>query len=67
MYASSFSAPITTDELDAPRPGGATAWTSECAFDFRAGGDVAAYGNATNLEVMRVPCSGARRRICISE
>jgi hypothetical protein len=61
------AAPITTDEYGTALPDGATAWTSECAYDFLANKDVAGYGTATSLFVAKLDCVGARRRICIRE
>jgi hypothetical protein len=63
----STGAPIGTDETGAALPGGATTWTSECAYDFLAHADVASYGTASTLDAMRVVCTGDRRRVCISQ
>ena len=63
----SAGAPIGTDETGAALPGGATTWTSECAYDFLAHADVAFYGTPSTLEAMKVACTGDRRRVCISQ
>lgn len=64
---SDFVSAIPTDEDGDALPGGATAWTSECAFNFAENANVASYGSASMLRVDLVACSGNRRRICVSQ